>query len=223
MKHQTFTLDEVKRLVRDDGRDLVIFDGKVYDVTRWLAANSHPGGTLIIKHMVGRDATDQMTTHHREEILARYLKMFYVGDMEESERGVTFDRPLSRSFRSLYQKMKTDGLFEPNSWWFGKLYIVIGTLISLSVALLVSNGDAFIGCTIAGTLLGAAWHLSSGLMHDFGHNAVSTDRRKDFQGGLILSNCLTGISIGWWKITHFLHHLVPNDPEHDPHIQVFFY
>ena len=40
-----------------DGRSIVIVDGKVLKVDAWL--KYHPGGDMTIKHMVGRDATDE--------------------------------------------------------------------------------------------------------------------------------------------------------------------
>ena len=37
---------------------------------------------------------------------------------------------------------------------------------------------------------------------------------------IILGNCLGGVSIGWWKWSHNVHHIVTNSVEHDPDIQV---
>ena len=41
-----------------DGRSVVIVDGKVLKADAWL--KYHPGGDMAIKHMVGRDATDEV-------------------------------------------------------------------------------------------------------------------------------------------------------------------
>jgi len=41
-----------------EGRHIIIVDGKVLKVDAWLPY--HPGGDKAIKHMVGRDATDEV-------------------------------------------------------------------------------------------------------------------------------------------------------------------
>ena len=41
-----------------DGRSVIIVDGKVLKVDAWL--KYHPGGDIAIKHMIGRDATDEV-------------------------------------------------------------------------------------------------------------------------------------------------------------------
>ena len=41
-----------------DGRSVIIVDGKVLKLDAWL--KYHPGGDIAIKHMVGRDATDEV-------------------------------------------------------------------------------------------------------------------------------------------------------------------
>ena len=48
---------EVEALIAE-GRHIVIVDGKVLKVDAWLAY--HPGGDKAIRHMVGRDATDEV-------------------------------------------------------------------------------------------------------------------------------------------------------------------
>lgn len=44
-----------------EGKHLIIFDGRVLKVDAWLPF--HPGGEKTIKHMVGRDATDEMNVY----------------------------------------------------------------------------------------------------------------------------------------------------------------
>jgi delta8-fatty-acid desaturase len=42
-----------------NGRAIVIVDSKVLKVDAWM--QYHPGGDKAIRHMVGRDATDEVT------------------------------------------------------------------------------------------------------------------------------------------------------------------
>lgn len=44
-----------------NGRSIVIVDNKVLKVDAWLPY--HPGGDKAILHMVGRDATDEVTRY----------------------------------------------------------------------------------------------------------------------------------------------------------------
>lgn len=41
-----------------DGQSIIILDTKVLRLDAWI--KFHPGGELAIKHMVGRDATDEV-------------------------------------------------------------------------------------------------------------------------------------------------------------------
>jgi delta8-fatty-acid desaturase len=44
-----------------NGRAIVIVDSKVLKVDAWM--QYHPGGDKAIRHMVGRDATDEVTRY----------------------------------------------------------------------------------------------------------------------------------------------------------------
>jgi cytochrome b involved in lipid metabolism len=44
-----------------EGRHIIIYDGRVLKADAWL--KFHPGGDKAIKHMVGRDATDEINAY----------------------------------------------------------------------------------------------------------------------------------------------------------------
>jgi delta8-fatty-acid desaturase len=52
-----FTRREIETLIAS-GRSIVIVDKKVLKVDAWLPY--HPGGDKAIRHMIGRDATDEV-------------------------------------------------------------------------------------------------------------------------------------------------------------------
>lgn len=54
---KTISKQEIEAQIAD-GRHIIIVDGKVLKVDAWLPY--HPGGDKAIKHMVGRDATDEV-------------------------------------------------------------------------------------------------------------------------------------------------------------------
>lgn len=55
--------------------------------------------------------------------------------------------------------------------------------------------------------------------HDAGHRAITQNFVADTIIGLFIADFCCGLSIGWWKRSHNVHHLVTNHPEHDPDIQ----
>lgn len=56
-KDNVLTREEIESMVAA-GRSIIIVDGKVLKTDAWL--NFHPGGEKAIRHMVGRDATDEV-------------------------------------------------------------------------------------------------------------------------------------------------------------------
>lgn len=59
-KDTVFTRDQVENLIAR-GQHIVIIDGKVLRVDAWL--RFHPGGDKAIKHVVGRDGTDEVNAY----------------------------------------------------------------------------------------------------------------------------------------------------------------
>jgi delta8-fatty-acid desaturase len=57
-KAKVFTRREIEGLIAN-GRSIVIVDNKVLKVDAWMPY--HPGGVKAMQHMVGRDATDEVT------------------------------------------------------------------------------------------------------------------------------------------------------------------
>lgn len=85
--------------------------------------------------------------------------------------------------------------------------------------------SAFILC------LKKEWYLTSALClagfwqqimftaHDAGHRGITSNFVIDTLIGIFIADFCCGLSIGWWKSSHNVHHLVTNSPEHDPDIQ----
>lgn len=48
-----------------EGKHVIIFEGRVLKVDAWI--KFHPGGDKSIKHMVGRDATDEINAYVSEQ------------------------------------------------------------------------------------------------------------------------------------------------------------
>lgn len=67
--------------------------------------------------------------------------------------------------------------------------------------------------------LGVFWHQLVFTAHDAGHMGITHDFTIDTVIGMIVGDFLGGLSLGWWKRSHNVHHIVTNSPEHDPDIE----
>lgn len=68
-------------------------------------------------------------------------------------------------------------------------------------------------------LLGCFWQQLAFVGHDLGHNGITHIQMVDNILGVMVGNFFGGISIGWWKRSHNVHHIVCNSIDHDPDIQ----
>ncbi|KAF2742706.1 fatty acid/sphingolipid desaturase [Sporormia fimetaria CBS 119925] len=85
---KVFSRREVEDLI-SQGRSIVILDNHVLKVDAWLPY--HPGGDKAIRHMIGRDATDEVHRFHSAQTL-ELTKRYRIGRIEE--RWVNFLPPI---------------------------------------------------------------------------------------------------------------------------------
>ncbi|OAY49084.1 delta(8)-fatty-acid desaturase 2 [Manihot esculenta] len=189
---------------------------KVYDVSDWI--KEHPGGDTPLLNLAGQDVTDAFIAYHPGtawKYLDQLFTGYYLVDFEVSE--------VSKDYRKLYSEFSKLGLFDKKGHVtmyalacvaFLFCIVVYGVLCCLS--LWAHMGSA--------ALLGFLWIQSAYVGHDSGHYQVMLSPRFNKLAQLISGNCLTGISIAWWKWTHNAHHLACNSLDYDPdlqHIPVF--
>jgi len=80
----------------------------------------------------------------------------------------------------------------------------------------------FLRCEWYGTsrlFLGMCWHRLVFTVHDAGHMGITHHFQFDTAVGIISADFIGGLSLGWWKRSHNVHHIVTNSPEHDPDIE----
>lgn len=73
--------------------------------------------------------------------------------------------------------------------------------------------------SVSGLFLGLFWHQLVFTAHDAGHMGITHDFLYDTVIGVVVADFFGGLSIGWWKRNHNVHHIVTNSPEHDPDIE----
>ncbi|PFH63028.1 hypothetical protein XA68_10069 [Ophiocordyceps unilateralis] len=72
---------------------------------------------------------------------------------------------------------------------------------------------------LGGIFLGFMWHQLVFAAHDAGHMGMTHDYNIDTVIGIVIADFIGGLSLGWWKRNHNVHHIVTNAPEHDPDIE----
>ncbi|RVX09881.1 hypothetical protein VitviT2T_023823 [Vitis vinifera] len=207
--------EELKQ--HDKPGDLWIsIQGKVYNVTDW--AKVHPGGDIPLLNLAGQDVTDAFIAYHPGtawQYLDKFFTGYYLKDFKVSE--------VSKDFRKLANEFSKLGLFEKKG--HGILYTcsIIGFLFMVCIygVLCVDSFWVHLGCA---ALLGFLWIQSSYLGHDSGHYQIMSSPGFNKLAQMLIGNCITGISIAWWKWTHNAHHIACNSLDYDPdlqHIPVF--
>ena len=68
-----------------------IIDSKVYDLTDF--ADAHPGGSVVLEQVAGRDATDDFFNLHRYEVLQKYDASLCIGTVKGEKAQVVNPRP----------------------------------------------------------------------------------------------------------------------------------
>ena len=166
------------------------------------------------------------------------LKCFEYATLEDFDEGSS---KVDVAFRELTQKLIADGFFETNYWYYARKVLWFASIMAC-----VLYGALYCESTlshfVAAMTLGLFFQQVAFIGHDLGHNAVTHNLDNDGFLGLFFGNFLTGIryetrvigpryndvlyvsfcifySIGWWKRSHNVHHIVTNSIEHDPDIQ----
>ncbi|KAL3829703.1 hypothetical protein ACJIZ3_018505 [Penstemon smallii] len=204
------TSDELKKHNKPD--DLWIsIQGKVYDITEW--AKIHPGGDIPLVNLAGQDATDAFIAFHPGNVW-KYLDKLFTGyhleDFKVSD--------VSRDYRNLVNQMIKNGVFENKG--HGVIYSCCFIVVLFSLCLYgVLCCNNFWVHMLSGILLGFGWIQVTYLGHDSGHYQIMTTRGFNKLAQILAGNCLTGISIAWWKWTHNAHHVACNSLDYDPDLQ----
>lgn len=146
---------------------------------------------------------DQRTKQELDFDLAKYPSL--VPEVQDS---------IVQKYRDLEKRMKNEGLFNCNYRAYAIELLRYTFLFTSSMLLLRASQYA-----LSGLFLGLFWHQLVFTAHDAGHMGITHSFHGDTVIGIIIADFLGGLSIGWWKRNHNVHHIVTNSPEHDPDIE----
>lgn len=118
-------------------------------------------------------------------------------------------------YRVLNDRIKAEGLYQCN---YSAYFVEVCRYIFFFAMSLMCLHWGWYG--IGGMFMGILWHQLVFTAHDAGHMGITHDFTTDTVIGIIIANFLGGLSLGWWKRSHNVHHIVTNSPEHDPDIEL---
>ncbi|KAI1656131.1 fatty acid/sphingolipid desaturase [Daldinia decipiens] len=117
-------------------------------------------------------------------------------------------------YRDLGERIKAEDLYKCNYWAYAIEVTRYSILFSLTFLFL--HWGWYVASAVC---LGAFWHQLVFTAHDAGHMGITHGFHTDTVIGIIVADFFGGLSIGWWKRNHNVHHIVTNAPEHDPDIE----
>ncbi|KAI9091777.1 fatty acid desaturase-domain-containing protein [Phlyctochytrium arcticum] len=208
-----YTQKEIDQRVAE-GETLVIIKDRVYNLTKFL--KHHPGGDLAIIHMNGRDATDAVLAYHPEEVIEKKMPHYCIGELAPECRHTS---AISADYRRLDAELKQNGMYKTNYQFYVLEAVKLVALFVGAWSIVLFGPNHWFPYMISALMCSTMWHQAAFVAHDAGHSGITHDAKTDMKLGIYLGNIFGGLSVGWWKNNHNVHHIVTNDPEHDPDIQ----
>ncbi|PKS05139.1 hypothetical protein jhhlp_008506 [Lomentospora prolificans] len=126
----------------------------------------------------------------------------------------TVQQRIIHRYQALHQRVHDGGYYKCRYIEYGKEMSRYTTLFALFLVALYYKWYM-----TSATFLGLFWHQIMFTAHDAGHLAITQNFVVDTLIGMFIADFCCGLSIGWWKSSHNVHHLLTNHPEHDPDIQ----
>lgn len=160
----------------------------------------------VLKRKVIRDPEDVLDNFEHDNVerdLQNFPELDYV-----TQYG------LSHQYNLLHQKVIDADLYQCTYWGYFKEACRIVSLLLWSAVFFKANH-----LFLSAVLLGASWHQMTFIVHDAAHISITHNYQFDSWISMTIASFCGGLSSGWWKNNHNVHHLVTNDPVHDPDIQ----
>jgi len=216
-------IDATKKLTVEEvaqhntaGDAWIIVDNVVYDISKFLATEVHPGGDVIMTQ-AGKDASDIFHAYHPAYVAKRKFPKYKLGAVanppETSE--------MLREFRDMRKAIEDAGLYDVN--WYHYFYwawhlIYPGIILAAGVYIFLSGAESSALHVLGGCLVGLAQHQWAFIGHDGSHGAILQSWGPDFALSIIFGTLGFGCSSSWWKYTHNNHHVVTNEYDRDTDI-----
>lgn len=152
---------------------------------------------------------------HREQFaIEQEQKEIAIGLAENPSLDPETQNAIIQDYRELHQQFKDQGLYQCNYRAYAWESLRYSILFAAFAYLLYSKWYL-----TSAMFLGLFWQQIMFTAHDAGHRGITGNFVYDTLIGAFIADFCSGLSIGWWKSSHNVHHLITNMPEHDPDIQ----
>lgn len=119
----------------------------------------------------------------------------------------TTQHAISEKYRLLAKRVEDEGFYQCDYWAYGRESLRYLLLFSCFMVALKAKWYITSAC-----FLGLFWHQIMFTAHDAGHLAITHNFAIDTVIACFIADFCCGLSIGWWKSSHNVHHLVTNLP-----------
>jgi sphingolipid 8-(E)-desaturase len=116
-------------------------------------------------------------------------------------------RAITAEYQALHRQIKEEGFYQCHYVEYGK--DALRWLLLFSAFLFLLNAKCYLWSAL---FLGMFWHQIMFTAHDAGHRAITGNFVADTLIGIFIADFCCGLSIGWWKSSHNVHHLITNKP-----------
>ncbi|XP_033127953.1 acyl-CoA (8-3)-desaturase-like [Anneissia japonica] len=214
----TYTWEEIQRKDgKTDPEKWIVIDDEVYNVTNW--GRKHPGGSRVISHYAGQDASEVFVAFHKDQKYSRkFMTALHIGEVASTDK--SRNKSIVDDVKNLRQTAQKMGLFKPS-----KTFYLVQILHILLLAIVAYAEMSYFGVTVptfifAIVILGTAQAQCAWLQHDFGHNSVFEDNKFNRLVHFLIMGTLKGASSKWWNHMHNQHHSKPNVIDKDPDVRL---
>ncbi|XP_048341073.1 acyl-CoA (8-3)-desaturase-like isoform X2 [Sphaerodactylus townsendi] len=199
----------------------LVINRKVYDISNFY--RQHPGGSRVISHFAGQDATDAFTAFHKDETLVKkYLNSLLIGELASDQPCCepSKNELLLKDFRDLCVTVKKMGLMNSNYLFFGLMFLHIILLDIAAWMIIYYFGTSWVPF-IFSTLTFATAQVQYGwFQHDLGHISVFQGTKQNRWFHMLVMGTLQGGPASWWNHMHNQHHAKPNCYRKDPDLNM---
>lgn len=193
------------------GESSPIFDPA--DATSLRQRKSRPGASR--SSSISSLDVGETTTHKKESAADIRTREEIEHDLEKyPDLDTKTQTEIIEKYRLLDQRIRAEGLYRCRYSSYMIELCRYAFLFAMSMLTLHLGWYS-----VSGAFLGVFWHQLVFTAHDAGHMGITHNFTVDSVIGMIIADYLGGLSLGWWKRNHNVHHIVTNSPEHDPDIE----
>ncbi|NXH76571.1 FADS1 desaturase, partial [Hydrobates tethys] len=199
----------------------LVIDRKVYDVSKF--SKQHPGGSRVLRHYAGQDATDAFVAFHNDKSLVKkYLKSLLIGELAPDQPSFESNKKKSllEDFRELRCTIEKMGLLRPNYIFFFLIFLHLLVLDAASWLVVWYFGVSLVPFLVGMAFFTIAQTQMSWFQHDLGHCSVFRKPKWNRLLQIVVINVLKGLPASWWNHLHNQHHAKPNCFRKDPDLNM---